>query len=275
MSLYYAVVLYNKNLEESTTCCRLKNDIKAKNVIIADNSTKKNNAKEWCEKLGWDYISMNENAGLSKAYNAIIQNIKLKDIDYENDFVMTLDDDTKITASYIDILEKTIDNNKESNIIMPIIEDTNNTIISPARYTKIRISNLKNKNEALAINKKYITAINTCLAIRLKIFKNYKYDENLFLDNVDHQFFYDMRNLKENFLVIDYEIIQNFFSTSNSDYTREIIRKKLMYKDYKIFVSNKSIIEKILYYPRIVSWTVKGCLKFKTIKFLIEIFKEK
>ena len=274
MKIFYAVVLYNKNLEESLTCGFLKDILKTNNVWIADNSTKANNVKEKCKELKWNYISMNGNKGLPKAYNTIIEDIISNNVNFENDFIMTLDDDTQLTIEYIKLLEESYSNSKDVDVFVPIIKDEKNTIISPAKYKKIRRNNLKNEFDALNLDNEKFMAINTCSTIKLSIFKNYRYNEKLFLDNVDHQFYYDMRKENKKFLCVNCVIKQSFFSTSNTNYKKEAIRKRIMIKDYKVFVSDKSLLEKILCYPRIISWALKGCIKFKNIRFLFELLKK-
>ena len=269
--LFFAVVIYNKKICDSITCTELTNIIKNEKVIIADNSEENFDLEKMCFKKKWVYISMNGNKGLSKAYNAIIDYIKKKEKYSENDVIILLDDDTKITSEYIMRLKKMLTIHKDINIFMPIIKDKNNTIISPSQYTKIKINKIKNYEEIQKIKQENFLAINTCLAIRMRIFNEYKYNTALFLDYVDNQFFYDMRRKKEKFLCINSVIKQDFFSVENKDYNKEIIRKKIEKRDYKKFVSDKSILEKVMYYFRILYWKIRGCMKYRKIKYFIDL----
>ena len=99
--LFFAVVIYNKKICDSVTCTELENIIKTEKVIIADNSDKENDAEKVCSEKKWIYISMNGNKGLSMAYNTIIDYIKKKEDYSEEDAIILLDDDTKITSEYI------------------------------------------------------------------------------------------------------------------------------------------------------------------------------
>jgi len=269
--LFFGVVIYNKNFNESVTCTRLNEIAKDEKILIADNSTKKNDFEEQCLQNKWIYISMEGNKGISVAYNAIINKIKENKEYSENDILVLLDDDTEITKEYIEKLKESINTYAETNIFMPIIRAEENVIISPSKYTKIRNIKLNNKEQINKLKTKEFLGINTCLAIRMKIFKNYIYTTELFLDLVDNQFFYDMRKRNEKFYCIDVEIKQNFFSTENKDYNKEIIRKKIQKKDYKNFVKNKSLTEKIMYYIRILFWKIKGSVKYKTFKYFVDL----
>ena len=269
--LFFAVVIYNKKICDSVTCTELENIIKTEKVIIADNSDKENDAEKVCSEKKWIYISMNGNKGLSMAYNTIIDYIKKKEDYSEEDAIILLDDDTKITSEYILKLKEMLEMHNDINIFMPIIKDKNNIIISPSEYTKLKINKIRNYKEAINLKREKFLAINTCLAIRMKIFNSYAYDTKLFLDQVDNQFFYDMRKKGEKFLCINSVIKQDFFSTDNKDYNKEIIRRKIEKRDYKNFVSDKSILEKIMYYFRVLFWKVRGCIKYRRIKYFIDL----
>lgn len=66
------VVVYNKNVSESITCDRLlklnRNEV---TLVIVDNSEKETTNDEYCRSRNIDYISMNGNKGLSKAYRVL------------------------------------------------------------------------------------------------------------------------------------------------------------------------------------------------------------
>lgn len=72
------VVVYNKNVSESITCDRLlklnRNEV---TLVIVDNSEKETTNDEYCRSRNIDYISMNGNKGLSKAYNRAVEFCKI------------------------------------------------------------------------------------------------------------------------------------------------------------------------------------------------------
>lgn len=269
--IFFAVVLYNKNFYDSDTCKQLESIVKNDKVIIADNSTKKNDVEKIAIEKKWKYILMNGNEGISNAYNAIIKYIKSEEEHDDNDVIVFVDDDTKITQEYITKLRIELEQKKHINIFMPIIKEKKNVIISPSKYTKLKIIKVKNKEQIKKIKQKNFLAINTCLAVRMKIFKEYRYTNKLFLDYVDNQFFYDMRKKGEKFVCIDTEIMQKFFSTDNNDYNKDIIRRKIQIRDYKNFIKDKTIMEKVVFYIRILYWKIKGCIKYRKITYFIDL----
>lgn len=271
MTFFFVVVIYNKKCCESQSCKAL---LERKNgderVLIIDNSdTVYKENKEICEKLNWKYINMEGNKGLTKAYNTAIKYLK----DYIESMIIWLDDDTYITDEYIKQLKETAQKNRNIDIFMPIIKDDNNKIISPSIYTKVKNINIKKETEIEKINKKNLLGINTCLAVRISVYQDYQYNENQFLDLVDNQFFYDMRQRKVEFQIIPEKIKQSFFSSEKQNYESKIKRVKIEMHDYKVYVSNKSYIEKTMYFVRTLFWGIRGSIKYHNLKFLYEVIK--
>ena len=71
------------------------------------------------------------------------------------------------------------------------------------------------------------------MIIRLDIFKTYRYDENLFLDYVDHNFMLDMQD--KDIKILDAKIKQNFSGNDVSNIESSLIRLKIFKKDSKYF----------------------------------------
>ena len=62
----------------------------------------------------------------------------------------------------------------------------------------------------LAAPRERWSAINSGMAVSLRLFDNYRYDERIFLDGVDHRFVEDMRQRGELLTLIDYTCEQAF-----------------------------------------------------------------
>ena len=263
--IYFLVVIYNKNFQESKTCNALLN-MGEKNVIIMDNSTNENNIQEFCKKTKWLYHSMNGNKGLSKAYNQAISILNEKNMKDE-DLIVLLDDDTIITPNYVHNLYNLDKLSEKYNIFTPIIIDKNNKIISPSYNTILKNFKIRSIKWISKIDIKHFSAINTCLAIKYKILKKYKYNENIFLDNVDHQFFYDMRKKNEKVKVIDTIIEQDFFTTSEKNMKQDLFRKKIQSRDLLEYVKDKTTFEKFIAKIRIFRWKMLGVFKYRNFNY--------
>lgn len=204
MKYYKAIVVYNKYISESASCNSLKGH---ENVIVYDNSQEKylKKNKLQSEENGYEYITNGENVGLSRAYNSIIEIIQKK----ENEFYISwFDDDTTIPESYFEEMEQWVQKEK-FDLLLPVVID-NGGVLSPsyiwAGFYPRRIKKIENI-------KGNITAINSGLCVSWRVYKKVKYDENLFLDYVDHVFVNDAKREGFSLKVVNAVINQSFSET--------------------------------------------------------------
>ena len=199
------IVLFNKDLDEDSICIKIRDYA---DVIVVDNSVLKNENRLFCENHSIKYISMGGNKGLSKAYNTAINSVDGSDI------IVLLDDDTDVSKDFFISLRKAIILNQDVDIFVPIIRGQDGVIYSPNNYNFL-------KNKLVSDPKKEIiqsrfNAISSCMAIRTRVFENYRYNEKLFVDEIDHCFCREQRNKGRKFAVIDVEISQNFHQRNDS-----------------------------------------------------------
>lgn len=198
------IVVYNKKIEESITCKSILNsDNESIEILIVDNSTSNLGNREYCMKNGIDYISMEGNKGLSKAYNVAVEACRKKDV------IILFDDDTEVTEEYFDKLDAELNIYPEVDIFAPIIYGQDGVIYSPNEYNFMRSNLIKLSNQEIPQEK--FNAIASCLAIRMKVFEEYRFNEKLFVDQVDQNFFYDQRKKGTKFKKLDVKIHQNFY----------------------------------------------------------------
>lgn len=266
-NLFAVIVLYNKKCEESITFNNiLKIKYKKLHIIILDNSTENMNNEEYCKNNKINYISMNGNKGLSIAYNRALNYLKGKNL---NDFIILLDDDTEIHQDYFDTLLETISKNYNYDIFAPIIYGQDGIIYSPNEANILKNKLMKSETEEIDPNK--YNAINSCLAIKLKVFEKYRYNENLFMDQVDQQFFDDQRKLNVKFMTLNTVINQNFSQRGKKLSSRMVLaRFKIRITDMMEYC-NKDIKSNILGLIKVCGWGIQMSIKCKSI-FLPIIF---
>ena len=81
INFFAVVVLYNTFVNDSITINNLKKiHSHSVDIIVVDNSTKDFNNEKETKANNWTYLSMNGNAGLSKAYNRALDYLKDEDI---------------------------------------------------------------------------------------------------------------------------------------------------------------------------------------------------
>ncbi len=268
VKFYAVVVMYNSVITQSRSCINIQkinnHDI---TMIIVDNSTIENDNKSLSSERNWMYISMNGNTGLSKAYNKVLDSIS------DNDGVIIwLDDDTDVTQEYFDKLEQEVNNRPECSIFAPMIQGQDGKFWSPneARFLK----NKQIKDRTQSINENKFNAINSCTAVRLEVYKDYRYDERLFLDQVDHNFFEDQRNLHRKFCKLDVIIHHNFSTRSkmkNIDAVKT--RYSIMIPDFLRYCS-KSKSRYALGWVKVAGWGVREGIKYKNPGFFFWCIKQ-
>lgn len=217
------IVVYNKTIQGSITCESLRNipnlDVE---IVIVDNSEIDKKNDEICKELGYTYISMNGNKGLSKAYNTAIDYI-------DTDVIVLLDDDTKISKDYFEALNIAVKEHLEVDIFAPIVYGQDGVIYSPNEFNFLRNHFIEAPNQV--VSQKRFNAIASCLAIRSRVFENYRFNEVLFVDQVDQYFFWEQRKLGRKFLKLDVEIHQNFYQrgdTLDADSAWKRVRLRLI-----------------------------------------------
>ena len=236
MNEYYAVVvLYNKKIQDSITISHLIRLQKENlHIIVLDNSTD----DYVVENRGYfpidllTYYSMGENVGLSKAYNYALSILDNKS---EDDIVIWFDDDTPVEQEYFDCLKSKVAD-KRYDVFAPVIYGQNGVIYSPNKSGWLKGKYIKFPEQKIPQNK--FNAINSCLAVRLKAYKGYTYDEGLFMDCVDTKLFDDFRKKKLKFCTLPVKIYQNFFQRSgNKDVQKYWNRFRIRIKDTMYYSS--------------------------------------
>lgn len=253
------VVIYNKRCEDSPTCCALSklNDIK---VLIYDNSTSDFFNEQYCKTKGWIYFGGMGNIGISRAYNTCINRLFKE---YFDGLVCLFDDDTNIDKNYFFCLREAV---KESanKIFVPLIYSADK-LLSPCILQKgHKVKEFNNGQAAIKYVGNDISAINSCMAINMKIFKNYRYDENIFLDGVDHHFVTDMRSQGESITVFEYRCNHNFSGTEHPSKQAAIKRFSIYAKDYRYILKDN----KFSYFKLVGKRALSLCFKYKTLVFL-------
>lgn len=203
-----AIVVYNKRISESITCRVIKEIDSDIDILVIDNSDQKNENAEYCKSNDIRYISMHGNKGLSKAYNVAIDNSK------EFDVIVLFDDDTEVTSEYFEKLKGALIKYPDVDIFAPIIRGQDGVIYSPNEFNFLRnhfITDPKQK-----ISQDLFNAIASCLAIRMHVFEKYRFNEKLFVDQVDQYFFCEQRKLGRKFGRLDSEILQHFYQRGSS-----------------------------------------------------------
>lgn len=265
IKFYAVVVLYNKKVQESITIrCLLDNTDDKFSIIVLDNSEEmyiEENANSYNDDR-IKYYKMDGNIGLSKAYNYALSLLKAKN---GNDIVIWFDDDTLVRREYFECLKK-FSEDLLYDVFVPIIYGQDGIIYSPNKVGFLKGKYIKTPGQAIPQNK--FNAINSCLAVRLRAYQGYRYDEGLFMDCVDTKLFDDFRKKKMHFCVLPVKTEQNFFQRNpERNLQKYISRFKIRIKDTLYYSKLNGIKGKVSGYIRIVGWSIVYGIKLRSFKF--------
>ena len=252
--VYALIVIYNKSIKESITYNCIKNFEKL-NVIIFDNSERDYGNSSYAKENGIVYYTQNKNIGLSKAYNYVINKLNLSD----NDYIIILDDDSEISTEYYNEAISVIKNN-QYDIILPIVY-SENQIISPSNVQFGCRVKLVKKISKIEFSR--ITAINSGMIVSARVYKNVRYDEELFLDYVDHTFMHEVRTKKYSISIMESRINQNYSRNQKQSIDSVKHRYKIFKKDF--FVYCRKCRKVIFYFLSITKLQFKYLIKYKKI----------
>ena len=234
--LHFIVVLYNKSCSDSVTCSYLlKQNSKGLHITIIDNSTKDYSNHSFCENNGWDYISMNGNAGLSRAYNMALEVLKT-----DSGYVIWCDDDSEFAENYVESVLKYINKYHENYRVFAPLVYAGDKIYSPDCIGKDGfIFRLKSIDD---LDPERISAINSGLVVDLTVYQNYRYDTSMFLDYIDHDFsLFCLKNgIKIKFM--KHSVIhQNSFFEGTPSPEKLKMRRKIYKNDFLRFVKRNNL----------------------------------
>ena len=257
MNYYFISVIYNSRLEDSVAVINLlKNRKNSYKIIVIDNRTDGKtfeNAK-FAKENSIVYICKNMNLGLSKATNLALEYLRTLDIN-DSDIVTTVDDDTAISQQYLQLLEKESQKYLDVDIFAPFMQGQNGVYYSPAKQGYFKNFDVRSINQIIPQRKFY--AIFSCCSSRWRVLKNYRFDEDIFVDYIDHNYCYDQRQKGRKFKQIKVVIQQNF-ALKNKGISREKMqaRIQILINDWLAYCWNRPI--RLAGY--IPYWVVRGAM---------------
>lgn len=250
--IYVVLVIYNKSCLESITFNELMKHSQCK-VIVCDNSERDFNNRKIVEQVGYTYVDMHGNQGLSVAYNKAIKTIKDK-----NGYVCILDDDTNITDYFEAIKKYLVKGN--ADIYLPVIVDQQG-ILSPCKTNWNKFTRFKSIDD---LSNHSISAINSGMIIKITVFDKVQYDTNLFLDYIDHQFMKEVQKTRLDIVVMKDIIVKQNFSLLNNTVEQAIKRETIIEKDLRTYYKK----QKLSYYYCILKRRIFLVIKYKRVLFL-------
>lgn len=235
---------------------------KSLNVYIFDNTViQKKNEEPYFEKINIKYLAFGENMGISKSYNYLVDVASNEGFEW----IVFLDQDTRLSLDFYHKYIETISelNLKKVDIAVPIVK-SGTKILSPSLYKNYRTKLLDSIPSIICLND--YSAINSGLLINCEFFSKVGgYNEELFLDFCDHDFFFKIKQYRKSIFVIDTELQQDFSAETDS-MDKALTRYKLFIKDLNSFKRNRNQL--VLLFLVDIPHLLKLLLKYKSLKFL-------
>ena len=266
------VVCYNhliKDTEVIKTCLRKLGTIE---VLVYDNSTLENiilENQDFCKEQGLCYLGEKRNLGLSRAYNSAITFIKEN---LKANWITIFDQDTKVLEEYFDALEESINKDPKYLIHAPIVASKNG-IMSPLKFTKNSQESFDIKEESYS----NIACINSGITVNKTVYEDAGlYDEKLFLDLVDYDFFRKFHNKfpKEKIKIFKYKIEQEFSGDGYSSFEADYNRFKIYASDFSTYCDKWQTTPFYKSYI-LMKRALKLSLHYKNISFIKNVFNKK
>ena len=249
------VVLFDQNGSQN-----VKNKLpKEIDLVIYDNSPIGINLNS-SKKI--EYIHDHRNLGICEAYNFAYK----KAIEKEKNFLLLLDQDSKLTKNYFtEIHVQTLF--KNLSIILPVVRDVkSNKIISPFRLNHFGFTK---KNLLKGITKKRISGINSGALLSIEFLKEIKgFNPEFKLDYLDHWILRESFRLKKDILILNY-VMDHSLSISKLDSSYPIERYLSILRSEKKFYSDENLFYQFGYklrlVVRIIKLRIKGCQNLSKI----------
>lgn len=264
--IHCIVVVYNRQCADSKTCkCLMKEKSDIFDVLIFDNSENDYGNREFCQQQGWIYLGGSGNQGLSKAYN---QSVSYFIEENQTGYICLFDDDTALEKNYFQKLQAEIALHKGADILLPVLRQKEK-IISPCRLSS-KGRYFESVEECTACPGDQLQAFNSGMIIKSEVFRNYRYDERIFLDGIDHAFLRDMRKDGKSIAVIPLQCEQEFSGGQRGTVEGMYKRFCIYAKDTKILYENSPATYWILVGKR----ALHLCLMYKKIRFMKVLFQK-
>ena len=260
MSVFLLIVVYNKDCRDFLPLYR-RLMAEGGSVIVYDNSTAVADNAAVCRENGIVYLGSKGNKGISKAYNEAAAYCLGRS---EDGFLCLFDDDTVIPPDYIAEVKK--HNGAGKAVLLPMLY-SGEKLISPAILKPdFHCDFFSCPEEAKKYSGPSLTALNSGMAVSLKVFADYRYDERLFLDGIDHRFMKDMKKAGVPFYFLDCGLKHELSAFEKPPLESALHRFRLFKSDIRVFDENRW--RKILF-RRALKLTVQ----YRTLMFLKELFK--
>lgn len=258
MTFDIVVVVYNLQLNQVKAISAFRG-MEGVSIYVCDNSTNaeiKDKNKPYAAKMGVQWLDMGGNVGLARAYNSAIAS-------GSGNVVCIFDDDTLPPETYLSRMEEAIEVGG-TGCYLPLVR-SGETLLSPLRRRGPAITRVENP---LAIPEGELYAFNTGMAVTRDVYNRIVYDENLFIDYVDHSFMRSVHGLGIPVHVVGGIELQQNYSRQTDDLASALRRDVTFRCDVRKFHSAGGILETLYCEMYLFYRLLRNTLHFRTTAFI-------
>lgn len=269
--LFLIIVLYNCKLETSQTYNSIlkNNSFLNLNGVIYDNSVESQDIKIIPSIGDFEYKHNPENPGLAEAYNFALK----RAVELKSKWLVLLDQDTYITADYLDQLANFDSNNHPDVVInIPVVKSFDKEkLISPSM---LRNGGFKPFNDIIyGVQNEKISGINSGTLINIDFLNSINQFNLLYpLDMLDHWYFREVYRRKKLVNIFNCEIFQNLSVQDGLEKNMSIKRYVGFVKAENLFFRTDSLNQYLLYKLRLIFRIFKQ-LRYKNKGYWKETLK--
>jgi len=270
ISLLVIVVLYKNEINSAET---IKSLIQCKDyfnhnlrIAVWDNSPQAQNEEkvQLLEKQfeNFYYYHTGKNLSLAKVYNRLIK-------EHENfvDFVNIWDQDSTFSIDFYEKFELAIQENSICLYLPKVYQEKQ--LVSPGLFKVYRgqylsrISTGINKSEG-------IIGIGSGIIVKVDVFNDILFDEDLQLYGIDTCFFMDYWKRYEHLYVMDYDLKHRMSAFEEESFEKKAFRFLDWKRSMLIIAKRTNFLARGLIYLYVIGISVKSAIQFKNLSLVLK-----
>ena len=200
---------------------------------------------------------MGGNQGLAKAYNRGLR-------DCESEFVVIFDDDTEVPVEYFEKTNEYCERDS-ADIYLPIVR-SRDIIMSPCIKHGLSFKPIQSTDDLRNVSN--ISAINSGMVVRRTFYERCRYDERLFVDDIDHQFMDDAHEARARIVIMRDILLLQQYSQEIHDEVKQVTRLRIRAKDSHIYYGG-TMRGRLHCTLMIQHWKMKLAIRYRNPKLLL------
>ena len=174
---------------------------------------------------------------------------------------MIMDDDTLFEKDFLNKATQEM-LSVQADVYVPVVK-AKEQILSPCTIHRGRVKAI---HDLSSITRENITAINSGMIVSLNVYQKIRYNENLFLEYIDHDFIRQLKKHQYSIHILNQQIQQSF-SVFENDKTSAKTRFSILKKDLHVFYG-KNLSQRFLYRSILWKRKLRAVIQYKDLSIV-------